>query len=217
MSVIKNILTLSFFCLTLPTCGQTKTDYFKEPEFKVLASFISFEGGDKLHSAKFRVIKCLNDSIQLKDTIKVWYYNYLQPDTNIKTVILKLNRYDRQSNILKDNLYCVDNNGKTGITKAKIEYINFKYWEICETGKGECKPLNFVRQKNETNWFLVMPCGGTQTSITISSESFVKRIELKSKNCPPYLELTSLNDGKYFANMLACGLGGSIIFNLKTN
>jgi hypothetical protein len=216
MNRLENILTIILLCFSLTSCGQTKTEYFKDPEFKVLAKLISFEGGDKLHSAKFKVIKCLNDSIQLKDTISVWYYNYLQPDTNIDTVLLTLNRYDRQSHLIKNNLHCIENNGKTGITKAKINYIAFDYWEGCETGKGNCKPLTFSRNSDNKNWFLIMPCGGTETAITISGQNFNKELHLFSNNCPPYLDLSNLTDGKYNANMRACGLGGTVTFNLKT-
>jgi hypothetical protein len=216
MNKLKNILTIFYFGLTLTSCGQTKNENFKEPSFQVLAKFISFNGGDKLHSATFRVIKCLNDSIQLKDTISVWYYNYLQPDTTLDNVLLTLNRYDRQSNIVKDNLHCIDNNGQTGVLKAKIEFIKFDYWEGCETGKGECKTLNFVRQKTDKKWFLIMPCGGTETAITISGRNFNKELHLYHDNCPPYLDLSNLTDGNYLANMRACGLGGSVTFNLTT-
>jgi len=212
----KNILTILLLSLTLTSYGQTNTEYFKEPEFKVLAKFISFDGGDKLHSAKFKIIKCLTDSIQLKDTISVWYYNYLQPDTIVDTVLLTLNRYDRQSSVIKDNLHCIDNNGEIGIQKAKIEYIKFDYWEGCETGKRECNPLTFSRSENLKNWFLIMPCGGTATSITISGQKFNKELNLFQDSCPPCLELSNLTDGQYLANMRACGLGGAVTFNLTT-
>jgi hypothetical protein len=216
MNRLENILTIIFFCLTLTSCGQINAEYFKESEFKVLAKFISFEGGDKLHSAKFKVIKCLNDSIQPKDTISVWYYNYLQPDTNIDTVLLSLNKYDRQSQLVKDNLHCIGNNGKTGFQKVKTDFIDFEYWEGCETGKGECKPLTFTRLKAEKNWFLIMPCGGTETAVTISGQNFDKELHLFHESCPPCLDLTNLSDGKYSANMRACGLGGTVTFILAT-
>jgi len=61
-----------------------------------------------------------------------------------------------------------------------------------------------------------MPCGGTETTITISGQNFKKKLHLFHDSCPPYLELTNLNDGQYSVNMIACGLGGTIIFNLVT-
>jgi hypothetical protein len=216
MKRLKNILTILFFCLTFTSYGQTKNEYFKEPSFQVLAKFISFNGGDKLHSATFKVLKNMNDSIQLKDTITVWYYNYLQPDTTLDYVLLTLNKYDRQSNVIKNNLHCIDNDGKTGIQSAKIEFIEFDYWEGCETGKGECKPLTFTRTEKEINWFVIMPCGGTETAIAISGQNFKKELHFNHDNCPPYLDLSNMNDGKYSANMRACGLGGTVEFSLIT-
>ena len=216
MNRMNNKLAVFFLGLALTSFGQTNIETHKEPTFNVLAKFIAFNGGDKLHSATFKVLKCLNDSIKLKDTITVWYYNYLQPDTNLGNVLLTLNRYDRQSQVIKDNLHCAENNGKTGITNAKIEFIDFDYWEKCETGKGECKTINFGRPQAGTNWFLIMPCGGTETAITISGQNFYKDLHFFHDCCPPYLELTNLNDGQYTANMSACGLGGSVSFHLTT-
>lgn len=216
MNRFNSILIITFLCLTLISDGQTMADYFKDPELRVLATLISFESGDKLHSAKFKVIRCLNDSIQLKDTISVWYYNYLQPETAIDTVILTLNRYGQQAQTIKNDLHCIDNNGKTGIQKAKINFITFDYWKGCETGKGDCKPLTFIRSKDDKNWFLIMPCGGSGTEISISGQRFNKELHLYHDNCPPYLELSNLTDGSYSANMRACGLGGTVNFNVTT-
>ncbi|MEO9144406.1 MAG: hypothetical protein ABI237_02525, partial [Ginsengibacter sp.] len=117
---------------------------------------------------------------------------------------------------MKNYFICPDYNGKIGIQKAKIEFIDFDYWEGCETGKGDCRPLTFARTKAEKNWFLIMPCGGTETAITISGQNFNKELHLFHKHCPPYLDLTNLNDGQYSANMRAGGLGGTVTINLET-
>ena len=63
-----------------------------------------------------------------------------------------------------------------------------------------------------------MPYSGTETSITVSSSDkcFLQTQNIFHDNCPPFLNLTDLKDGKYIANMLGCGLGGSVEFNLKT-
>jgi hypothetical protein len=212
MKVFKYILTILLFSLTLASCGQTKKEYFVEPNFKVLAKFISFKGGDKLHSAYFKVIKCLNDSIQLKDTISVWYYNYLQPEKNLDTVLLTLNRYDRQSSIIKDNLHCSDNNGKLGIQKAKIEFIDFIWWEGCDVGTFKYTPWIFKRTILEQNHFLIFPC----SEIKIKGQNLKEELILRNINCPPYIELTNWLDGKYQVEMTAYGNGGHIEFELKT-
>jgi hypothetical protein len=112
---------------------------------------------------------------------------------------------------------------KKGIEKVKISYVDFDYWEGCETGKGECKPLTFIRSSNDENWFLFMPCGGTATTVTLSKQTgipkeneAIQKCEISYSDCPPIFDLTNLKDGKYFAYMLACGLGGQIEINLTT-
>ncbi|HET9057453.1 MAG TPA: hypothetical protein VFN30_11475 [Chitinophagaceae bacterium] len=154
MNRLKNILTILFFSLTLTSCGQTQTTDTKSEGYKVLAKLISFEGGDKIHFAKFRILKNLSDSLALNDTIIVGYYNYKQPEENIDNVLLTLKKYDGQTS-MKNYFICPNYDGKTNIQKAKIEYIDFDYWEGCETGKGECNPLTFSRTEKENNWFLI--------------------------------------------------------------
>ena len=201
--------------MTLTSYGQVQTAKTKREDYKVLAKFVSFEGGNKIHFAKFKVIKNLSDTLVLNDTITVGYYNYKQPDDNIDDVVLILTKYDGQTK-MKNCFICLDYDGRTNIQKAKIEYIDFDYWEDCEIGKTNCIPLVFSRTKNEKNWFLIMPCGGTKTAITISGQNFSKELHLYYDNCPPYLELTNLIDGQYYANMIACGLGGTVKFNIVT-
>jgi hypothetical protein len=217
MVTLKYLLNILILFFTLNLYGQNSNQIVHDSTFKILAKFISFNEGDKLHSARFKVIKCLENNIKLKDTITVWYYNYSQPDTTLNDVLLIIdkNDYQIQSQRIKEKLKCFNGNGSYGIQKAKIEFIDFKYWEGCETGKGECKPMIFTKTKSEINWFLIMPCGGTSTSIKITGDKFVENLKLNSNNCPPILELTNLNEGKYNASMLACGLGGTVIFNLK--
>lgn len=215
MNRLKNILTILFLGLTLTSCRQTKQTDSKNGSYKVLAKLISFEGGDKIHFAKFKIIKNLSDSLVVNDTIIVGYYNYKEPDENIDNVLMTIEKYDDQT-LMKNYFICPEYDGKNNIQKAKIEYIDFDYWEGCETGKGDCKPLAFSRTEKEKNWFLIMPCGGTETAIEISGNNFSKEIHLLHDNCPPYLELTRLKDGQYSANMMACGLGGTVTFNLTT-
>jgi hypothetical protein len=64
-----------------------------------------------------------------------------------------------------------------------------------------------------------MPCGGTATTVTLTSTGQTNPIQKTSighSECPPIFDLTQLTEGKYFANMLACGLGGQIEINLTT-
>ena len=130
---------------------------------------------------------------------------------------MTLKKYEGQTQI-KNYFICPNYDATLGIQRAKISYIDFEYWENCETGKGECKPLNFTRTKDEKNWFLIMPCGGTETSVTVSSadNTYSQKQHLFHDKCPPFLALTDLKDGKYFAQMMASGLGGRVEFNLRT-
>lgn len=216
MNRIKILFTLLLLAFVLTSCRQETCQLPTKPAFKVLAKFLSFDGGDKYHSANFEVIKCLSDSVQLGDTIKVWYYNHQQPRKNIDTVLLSLDLYNRQSQVEKDNLHCIDDNGTTGIKDAKIDNVSFDYWEGCELGNSNCNTLEFERKSTDSNWFLILPCGGTETVISISGQNYSKELHFKNSNRPPYLELSNLSDGKYSANMRACGLGGLVLFNLKT-
>lgn len=215
MNGIKGILTIILLSLTLTSCGQTNVNDTKTENYKVLAKLISFEGGDKIHFAKFQIIKSLSDSTFLKDTITVGYYNYKQPDESINTVLMTIEKYDGQTT-LKNYFICPDYDGKTNIQKAKIENIDFEYWQNSETGNSDCKPLEFSRKNNEKNWFLIMPCGGTETEITVTGQNFSKTQHLFHESCPPHLDLSKLKDGNYSANMVACGLGGTINFSLTT-
>ncbi len=98
------------------------------------------------------------------------------------------------------------------------------YWKGCETGKSECKPLELVRASKSEKRYLILPCGGTETAVYLSGKDAVSKQntilqeqKISHSQCPPIFELTNLNDGKYYAYMLSCGLGGQIEINLKTN
>lgn len=106
-----------------------------------------------------------------------------------------------------------------GISPAKIDTVTDVEWETCEIGNDSVCKFDFVRPKQNVRWFLVMPCGGTYTSVTLTSTTNnlpKKTIEVPFMDCPPYFELTQLNDGIYQAYMVACGLGGGIRVELKS-
>lgn len=203
--------------LAFASCGQTTTSKASKTEYKALAKLVSGGEGSKIHIAKYKIIKDFTDTI-FADTINVGYYFYKDNTQQFDTVLLTLTKYEGQTTV-ENYFICPDYDAKLGIQKAKVNFIDFAYWEGCETGKGKCKPLNFTRMKDEKNWYLIMPCGGTETSITVSSpdKTFSQEQHLLHDKCPPFLALTDLKDGKYFANMRACGLGGQVEFNLTTN
>jgi len=210
---------LILFCSGLYfSCGvKDKNQNNNLQKFRALAKFVSREGGNKVQISKYVIIKGFSEFTFEGDTISVGYYFNKENNIKFDTVLLTLNKYSEVTKI-KNYFICPDFDANTGIQKAKIQYIESAYWEGCETGKGECKPLTFKRSPGEKNWFLIMPCGGTQTSITIkgTDNSYKKELNLFHNNCPPFIELTDMTDGKYSANMLSCGLGGTIYFVLKT-
>jgi hypothetical protein len=214
------LLFLTTFLLTqaLQSCGQTqKQSTSTSQQLKALAKFVSYEGGDKIHFSKFAILKDFSDTTFAGDTITVGYHFNKGTEHQFDTVLLTLNRYSGQTAI-QNYFVCPDYDAKLGIQQAKVDIIDFSYWENCETGKGDCKPLTFIRTLNQKNWFLIMPCGGTETEISVSGidHSFNQKLHLFHDRCPPCIELTNMRDGKYSANMVACGLGGQVNFSLAT-
>jgi len=177
-------------------------------------------GGSKIHQAEYSVIKTLKGKVSNK-TISVGYYSYIGIDITSEIVLLTLIKY-RETKGIKHYYHFPKYDAKKGIKKVKIDEISFDYWEGCETGKGECKPLTFYRNPKVEKWFLLMPCGGTQTSVTLSKEKGILKdknsiynLNISTSECPPIFDLTNLENGKYYAYMLSCGLGGQVEINLK--
>ena len=100
-----------------------------------------------------------------------------------------------------------------------VKTLDFDYLEGCETGKGNCKPIEIFRQNRQDSVLLVFPSGGTQSDVYLHSAKN-KKLELHDKKVSgqgkPTLNLTNLDDGEYSANIISCGLGGSCLVRLKT-
>lgn len=213
---MKLTLTLLGVFFSILTFGQANND-----TVQVIAKLVTPGQGSKIHIAEYEVIKVLKGAVT-NDTIKVGYYFYKEPKMIPDTALLNLTTYT--GNTKMTNYYIFpDYDAKKGIEKVKLSYVDFDYWEGCKTWKGQCNPLTFTRKSTNENWFLVMPCGGTATTVTLSTRQgipkgneIIEKEEISHSECPPIFELTNLKDGKYFAYMLACGLGGQIEINLKT-
>jgi len=192
--------------------GQANND-----SIQVIAKLLTFGQGSKIHTAKYKVIKTIKGLVT-NDTIQVGYYSYHEPKNMPDTVLLHLTTYTRETKAT--DYYIFPNyDAINGIEQVKLSYVDFDYWEGCETGNEECKPITFTRDSISEKWYLIMPCGGTQTHITFTKsgqKSPVKEVSLGFPDCPPVFELTNVLDGKYFAYMLACGLGGQIEINIRT-
>ena len=110
--------------------------------------------------------------------------------------------------------------GQTKLNKKiVVQTLDFAYLEGCETGRGNCKPTEIIRQSKEDSVLLVFPSGGTESDVYLHSTKN-KKIELHDKKISgqgkPTLNLTNLDDGEYSANIISCGLGGSCVVRLKT-
>jgi hypothetical protein len=209
---MKITLTILGTLLIFLTFGQANND-----TIKVIAKLISPGQGSKIYIAEYKVIKIIKGSVT-NDTIKVGYYYSNEIQNAPDTALLNLTTYTGNT-ITKDYYIFPNYDAKKGIEKVRLSFVDFDYWEGCETGKGECKPLTFIRSSKDENWFLFMPCGGTATTVTLTSTGQTNPIQKTSighSECPPIFDLTQLTEGKYFANMLACGLGGQIEINLTT-
>ena len=196
--------------------GQAKND-----TIKVIAKLVTQGQGSKIHIAKYKVIKTIKGKVT-NDTIQVGYYFYNEYKNAPDTALLTLTTYTGNTKT-KDYYIFPNYNAKEGIENVKISFVDFDYWEGCETGKGECKPLNFTRKAYNEKWFLILPYGGTATTVTLSKQQginkgneIIQKSEISHSECPPVFELTNLKDGKYYAYMLSCGLGGQIEINIKT-
>ena len=218
---MKKIFTIIICSISLISCGQKKeikvlkVDIIKTKSFQVLAKFDRNNGGDKVHTIRYKILKNLSEN-QISGTIEVGYYNYKVYEQIQDTVLLTIENFTLQK--IKDYYIFPDYDARKGIENVRIDYVDFKYWENCEIS-NECKPLNFTRKSEKEKYFLIVPCGGTETEITLTKNGEsnpTKKIKIANSKCPPFFELTELKDGKYFANMIACGLGGKIEFNLKT-
>ncbi len=209
---MKVTLTILGTLLTFLTFGQANND-----TIKVIAKLVTPGQGSKIHIAEYKVIKVVKGTLT-NDTIKVGYYFYNEYQNAPDTALLNLTTYTGDTKTT-DYYIFPDYNAKKGIEKVRISFVDFDYWEGCETGKGKCKPLTFTRSSKDENWFLLMPCGGTATTVTLTASGQntpIQKISIGHSECPPIFDLTNLTDGKYFAYMLACGLGGQIEINLTT-
>lgn len=194
------------------TCyGQATSD-----TFRILAQQTRAGEGSKIHIAKYKVLKVLEGELKAS-SISVAYTGYQELNHSTEPVLLTLLKYDGKTS-MKNYYHYPNYNALEGAEKVNVVRISRSYWEGCETGVGACEPLTFYRDSKLKKTFLLLPCGGTTTSVSLSSNKngvFIEN-EWSAQNCPPMFDLTALGDGKYSAYMLACGLGGGITFTLKT-
>jgi len=183
----------------------------KDSVINVLVKHIKNYGGDKYHYSSFKLFKSLTDSFHfLRDTIYVGYYGWESIDFNEDTFLLKIEKWE--NNTFKFPTFKLKNNYE----KVIVKQVSLDFWSKCEEGV-ECPELQFVRNKNDKKIFILIPCGGSFTSIFVyDNAKIIEEKNYDAESCPPWVDLTNYTDGKYTIRMTSCGLGGAINFNLKT-
>jgi hypothetical protein len=207
MKLILTILGLLFYSFTF---GKSSND-----SLKIIAQIGMGHVGNETNFIDLHIIKVIQGECS-QDIIGLTYYGNSYRLKFGDTVLVKLIKYQVDSTI---RYSFAETNIDSCINEVQISTVNFDYWKGCETGKRKCEPLTFIRKTQGQNWYLFMPCGGTATTVTLTASGQKKTVQQTSighSQCPPIFDLTSLTDGKYFAYMLACGLGRQIEINLTT-
>ncbi len=139
MRIIKNILPFLAIIILLFSCSQGNT---VNDENKVrnkihsgkkslnsgdsvaaVGELIKFLGGDKIHFAKFKIIKVLFGTLNRNDTVSIGYYFYKEPDITLTHALLNVKKYERECAI--DNYYiCPNYDGELGIQKINKDSID---------------------------------------------------------------------------------------------
>src|SRR5262249_5526343 len=151
-----------------------------------------------------------------------------------------MTKIDRFLSLKVMTLFCLllSSCSQQSFKPASIIYtVDFSYLEGCETGKGECKPITITRKSILDTIKMIFPSGGTQSDIYLfrpdsaypdsayirwmsglskATVSPLRHDQKRSGEGLPSFDLTGLSDGKYTANMLSCGLGGSFSLVLAT-
>jgi len=203
---MKTILSAAALLFTLLAFGQS------EQPIKVIAKRIAPAQCDKMCIARYSILKNVQGTPS-NTTIEIGCQPDKQLDNSPETALLTI-----IPTKLKDYYIFPDYDERKGVENAKFDSVDRAYWEACETGNGPCKPLAFSRTADQKQWFLVVPCGGTYTSVKLTDGNGkrVREINAKYGECPLMLDLSNLPDGKYFATMVSAGLNGKIEINLQT-
>ena len=116
----------------------------------------------------------------------------------------------------------------------RIQVINVHKKQIkgCETGEGNCLPINVSRSKISDSILICFPAQGKETAIylydsamctaikaglNVISQTYPLAKRSQFRHDQPCLDLSHLKDGKYYAHILGDGYGGLYQINLTTN
>ena len=203
---MKNIISAAALLFTLLAFGQS------EEPIKVIAKRIAPAQCDKMCIARYSILKNIQGTAS-NTIIEIGCQPDKRADNAPETALLTI-----IPTKLKDYYIFPDYDESKGIENAKFDSVDRDYWEACEAGSMDCRPLTFTRNAGQKQWFLVVPCGGTYTSVKLTDANGkrVREINAKYGECPAMLDLSTLPDGKYFATMVSAGLNGKIEINLST-
>ena len=174
-----------------------------------------YTDGSKIYIAKYKVLKSITGTVDSK-IISVAYLRSQLPQELLDTSVLTLIK--RKGDTLPNYYIFPNSNPKEGIASVQIDSVSHQYWEACEKGEASCKPLHFQRDNSYDYWFLIIPCGGTKTDVSLrkkGEENPIAKLSLNSAECPPIFELSNLSNGIYHGYMISCGLGGGIVIHLE--
>lgn len=203
---MKKIISAAALLVTVLAFGQAD-----EP-VKVIARRISAIDCDKMCIAKYSILKNVQGTVS-NTIIEIGCQPDKRLDNSPETALITI-----VPTKLKDYYIFPEYDERKGVESAKFDSVDRAYLEACETGSGPCKPPDLSRNADQKQWFLVMPCGGTYTSIKLTDANGkrVREINAKYGECPVMLDISTVPDGKYFVTVISAALNGKIEINLTT-
>ena len=203
---MKNIFSAAALLFTVLVFGQA------EEPVKAIAKRISAVECDKMCIAKYSILKNVQGTTS-NSIIEIGCQPDKRLDNSPETALITI-----IPTKLKDYYIFPEYDERKGVENAKFDSVDRAYLEACEAGSGPCKPLALNRNADQKQWFLVMPCGGTYTSIKLTDANGkrVREINAKYGECPVMLDISTVPDGKYFVSIISAALNGKIEINLTT-
>ena len=207
---MKNLFLLFSLIISTLSFGQQDTD-----TLKLIARYNSFWFGDNYTYGNYTVLYEIEGHVA-KGQITVASTSGLGLNNVKDTVLLTVIRHN-DSDIPSFNFPEYD--AKNNAEKVKLFVVYHDFMEGCETGQGLCEDQVFTRDFAGQPAFIIMPCGGTFSTVYLrhSSALLVQEKSVKAAECPPFFDVTDLKDGDFSISMMSCGLGGAFNIKLKSS
>lgn len=209
------LMLVGFFMCSEQAFAQEEEASDKEEPIVLIGRLIMDGEGSKIYGAKYQVLKEVQGKVNTAFVV-VAYYFWTATEPLPTYAALKLNRYPGAAKT--ENYYlCPGYDAKSGIQPVQVSEIGVDHWRACETVEGPCEKLTFTRDPAFEHWVLKLPCGGTHTAVWLRGEGIEQKFEGDWSQCPPVFDLSTLPDGEYSCSMVACGLGGTVFFQLESD